>query len=53
MGYKIGSIVGTTLGERGVALYVWTWGDFVGSTEIVGVGSEMLRIKVTEKVLIG
>ena len=36
---KFGSRLGTPLGVRGNALYVWTWGYLVGEAEGGGVGS--------------
>ena len=50
---EIGSGVGTTLGERGDALSVWTWVSLVGAAEGVGVGSDMQEIKVRGKYIMG
>ena len=36
----VGSEVGTTLGKKVNALYVWTWGTLVGTMVGIGVGSE-------------
>ena len=37
VGCEIVARVGTTLGERGVALSVWTWDALFGATGFVGV----------------
>ena len=53
MGCDTGDRVRTTIGERGVALSVWTWGALVGVMEVVGMGSMMQGIEVRGCVLVG
>ena len=51
--FEVGSVVGTTLGERGEALSVWTWGSLVGLAEGVDVESETQGIEVIGHIIMG
>ena len=53
VGCKVGSRVRITIGEQGNALSIWKWGDLVGETEGVGVGSVMRGIEVRGRVIMG
>ena len=48
---EVGYGVGTTLGEQGDALYIWTWGALVGATGVIGVGSGPGGIEVPGRVI--
>ena len=50
---EVGAREGTNLGDKGDALYVWTWGDLVGTTERVCLGSETRVIEVRVCVIKG
>ena len=53
MGCEVGAGLRTNLGDRGVGLSVWTWGDLVGATEDISVGSETQWIEVRGRVPMG
>ena len=50
---KVGSILGTTLGERVNSLSIWTWFSLVGSEDGVGVVIETWGTKVRGRVIMG
>ena len=45
--------MGTTIGEQGDDLYIWTWGYLVGSSEGVGMGIETRGIEIRGCVIMG
>ena len=50
---KVGSILGTTLGERVNSLSIWTWFSLVGSEDGVGVVIETRGTEVRGRVIMG
>ena len=50
---KVGAKVGTTIGERGEDLSVWTWGSLVGAAEGFGVGSETQGVELRGCIIMG
>ena len=52
MGCKGLARVGTTIGEQGNLLYIWTRDDLVGAMEGVGVVSEMRRMDIRGSVTV-
>ena len=53
VGSMVRAVVGTSLGARGSARTIWSWGDLVGATESVCVVSEMQGTEVRGRVIMG